>query len=315
MNFNKNPLIKTNQNTNSKTIFEQIQNYLKMIKFSHTIFALPFAGVALVEIIYKYYINESNLNWKIHELMIKIIGILICMISMRSAAMGFNRIVDRRFDALNPRTSQREIPTGKISLKHAIIFVAIFTIIFILSAFMINPLAGYLSPIAILLTFGYSYTKRITYLSHFILGFAIGIVPMAVWIALLNTIEIESFFLSLCLMFYIAGFDILYACQDIDFDQFMKLYSIPAKFGLVKALWIARFSHFISVISLIIFAILSKLNIIFAITIGIIAILFFIEHYLVKDGKMEKIPIAFFNVNSIISTVLFFGLLLDRILL
>lgn len=314
MYFKKNDIIKKNTVKSIKniSIFEQIQNYLKMIKFSHTIFALPFAGIALIEIFYKYFIKESYLNWSLNEAIFKIIGIIICMISMRSAAMGFNRIVDRKFDALNPRTAQREIPSGKISLKHAYIFVLIFTLIFIISAFMINSLAGLLSPIAILVTFGYSYTKRITFFSHFILGFAIGIVPMAVWIALLNKIEIESIFLSLCLMFYIAGFDIIYACQDMDFDQSMKLYSIPAKFGLLKALWIARFSHIVSLVSLIVFAFLSQLNIIFAITIIIIAILFFIEHYLVKDGKTENIPIAFFNINSIISSVLFFGLLLDR---
>ncbi len=296
------------------SLLVQIENYLKMIKFSHTIFALPFAGVALIEIFYKNYIMNNTLKWTMSEIILKIIGILICMISMRSAAMGFNRIVDRKFDALNPRTSQREIPSGKISLKHAYIFVIIFTIIFIISAFLINSLAGFLSPVAILVTFGYSYTKRITFLSHFILGFAIGIVPIAVWIAILNKIEIESVLLSLSLMFYIAGFDIIYACQDINFDQSMKLYSIPAKFGLIKALLIARLSHIISLISLIFFAILSELKIIFAITILIISILFFIEHYLVKDGKTENIPIAFFNINSIISSVLFFGLLLDRII-
>ncbi|GIX42143.1 MAG: 4-hydroxybenzoate octaprenyltransferase [Leptospiraceae bacterium] len=298
----------------NKSLLEIIESYLRMIKFSHSIFALPFAGIAVIEVLYKYYFKHSVLNWTKEELIIKVIGIIICMVSMRSAAMGFNRIVDREFDAKNPRTSQREIPAGKISLSNAKLFVVIFTIIFIISAFIINPLAGYLSPIVVLVTFGYSYTKRITFLCHFILGFAIGIAPIAVWVALLNKIEIVSLFLGASLMFYIAGFDILYACQDIEFDKKTNLYSIPAKFGIKKAMWIARISHFISLIFLIFFSYYSKLNIIFYITVFMVGILFFIEHYLVRGGRIENIPIAFFHINSIISTILFFGLLLDRII-
>ena len=295
-------------------IFSSIESYLRMIKFSHTIFALPFAGIAVVEILYKYYFKNFILNWTLEELILKIIGILLCMISMRSAAMGFNRIVDREFDAKNPRTSNREIPSGKISLKKAKIFVIIFTIIFILSAFLINTLAGFLSPIVVLITFGYSYTKRMTFLCHFILGFAIGLAPSAVWVALLSKIELEALFLSGALMFYIAGFDILYACQDIEFDKKENLYSIPSRFGLNNALWVARISHVLSLIFLILFSDTSNVNRIFYFTIFMVAILFFIEHYLVKGGRIEKIPIAFFNINSIISTILFFGLLLDRMI-
>ncbi len=295
-------------------LFSSIESYLRMIKFSHTIFALPFAGIALVEILYKYYFKNFILNWTLEELILKILGILFCMISMRSAAMGFNRIVDREFDAKNPRTSNREIPSGKISLKKAKIFVVIFTIIFILSAFLINTLAGFLSPIVVLITFGYSYTKRMTFLCHFILGFAIGLAPSAVWVALLSKIDLGALFLSGTLMFYIAGFDILYACQDIEFDKKENLYSIPSRFDLNTALWIARFSHVISLIFLILFSIISNVHSIFYSTIVLVAVLFFIEHYLVRGGRIEKIPIAFFNINSIISTILFFGLLLDRMI-
>jgi 4-hydroxybenzoate polyprenyltransferase len=302
-------------NSKIKTIFLVIKNYLRMIKFSHTIFALPFAGIAVVEILYQNYFKNPILNWTKQETLIKILGILLCMISMRSAAMGFNRIVDREYDAMNPRTSLREIPSGKISLKNAKIFVVLFSIIFILSAFLINPLAGYLSPIAIAITFGYSYTKRITFLCHFILGFAIGIAPIGVWIALLGKIELPAIFLSGALMFYIAGFDILYACQDIEFDKKTNLYSIPSKYGIDKAMWIARISHFISLIFLLLFSYYNQLNVIFNLTILIVAVLFFLEHYIVRGGRIENIPIAFFNINSIISSVLFFGLLLDRFIL
>lgn len=296
-----------------KSIFINIQNYLRMIKFSHSIFALPFAAVAVLEVFYWNYFNSQTLQFLTkEEALIKIIGILICMVSMRSAAMGFNRIVDWKFDKENPRTKNREIPSGKIPLKNAKIFTIIFSIIFILSAFIINPLAGYLSPIAILITFSYSYTKRFTYLCHFILGFAIGIAPIAVWIALTNTISLESILLGLILMFYISGFDILYSIMDIDFDRSKNLYSIPSRFGLVFALWIARISHLFSFLFMIFLGILFQLKSIYFLTVGIIGILYFYEHYLVQKN-LKNIPIAFFNINSIISSVLFFGLLLDRV--
>ncbi len=288
--------------------------YLKMIKFSHTIFALPFAGIALIEIIYKYYLKTKILNWNITELTTKILEIFVCMISLRSAAMGFNRLVDAEFDAKNPRTASREIPTKQISKRSVKIFILLFIIIFVISAFMINPLAGYLSPFVIFITFGYSYTKRFTFSSHYVLGFAIGLAPSAVWIALMNRVEFESLLFSSVLMFYIAGFDILYACMDIEFDKKENLNSIPQRFGLKKALWISRITHLISYLFLILIFFEENLNLIFLATILIVGILLFYEHYLVRGGRIENIPIAFFNVNSIISTILFFGLLLDRLI-
>lgn len=284
-----------------------------MIKFSHSIFALPFAAVAVLEVFYWNYFKSQTLQFlTIKEILIKIIGILICMVSMRSAAMGFNRIVDWKLDKENLRTKNREIPSGKIPLKSAKIFTLVFSIIFIFSAFIINPTAGYLSPIAIFITFGYSYTKRFTYLCHFILGFAIGIAPIAVWIVLTNTISFESILLGLILMFYISGFDILYSIMDIDFDRSKKLYSIPSRFGLNSALWISRISHFFSFLFMILLGIFFQLKAIYFFSVGGIGILYFYEHYIVQKN-LKNIPIAFFNINSIISTVLFFGLLLDRV--
>ncbi|MCS7205365.1 MAG: putative 4-hydroxybenzoate polyprenyltransferase [Leptospiraceae bacterium] len=297
---------------NSHSLMEILQNYLQMIKFSHTIFALPFAGIALVEILYWNYFKENHLQWSLQDTLIKTFGIIMCMITLRSAAMGFNRIVDRKFDALNPRTSNREIPSGKISLNEAYAFVLISSVLFILFAFLINPIAGFLSPIVVFLTFFYSFTKRFTFLCHYILGFAIGLAPMAVSVALLSKIELYTVLLSLALMFYIAGFDILYACQDYEFDQKMNLHSIPVKLGISKALIVARVNHVLSFLFLLGFYFTRSLNLIFLITILIVGFLFFFEHFLVRGGRLEKIPVAFFHVNSVISSVLFFGLLLDR---
>lgn len=295
-----------------KGIYTTIYNYLTMIKFSHTIFALPFAGIVLIEVFYWNYYKESKLSFSTSEIFYKVVGIIICMISLRSAAMGFNRIVDWKYDKENPRTKQREIPTGKISLRNATIFVLLFTLIFVVSAFFINPLAGFLSPLAILITFGYSYTKRFTYLCHYVLGFAIGLAPIAVWIALTNSVVFEAIMISIALMFYISGFDILYSIMDIDFDRKNGLFSIASYFGVSTSLWIARINHLISFLSMVGLGIIFKLNIIYFVSVMLIFILFFIEHYLVQKN-LKNIPIAFFNINSLVSTILFFGLLLDRI--
>ncbi len=295
-----------------KSFYITLQNYLRMIKFSHTIFALPFAGIAVVEVYYWNIDKDSKLFYT-SEIVYKVLGVLVCMVSLRSAAMGFNRIVDWKFDKENPRTKNREIPSGKISLRNASIFVILFSIIFVLSAFLINPLAGILSPIAILITFGYSYTKRFTYLCHYILGFAIGLAPIGVWIALTSSISIEAILISIALWFYIAGFDILYSIMDIEFDQKKDLFSIPSRFGIPISLWIARINHMISFIAMIGLGIMFQFKWIYFIAIVVVLFLFLIEHYLVQKS-LNNIPIAFFHINSFISTILFFGLLFDRIL-
>lgn len=296
-----------------KTLFQQVRNYLRMIKFSHSLFALPFAGVAVIEILYWHFWKHKTVVWSETEIAGKIAGIVICMVSLRSAAMGFNRIVDSEFDKLNPRTAGREIPKGIIKKKNAWIFVIISALIFVASAFLINPLAGYLSPLAVLVTFFYSYTKRFTYLCHFLLGFAIGLAPVAVSIALISSVTLPVILLSLALMFYIAGFDIIYACQDYEFDKAMKLYSLPSKFGIAAALTVAKWSHVLSFLFLVLFAMISQLNLIFYLTVLAVGMLFIYEHYLVRGGNLQNIPFAFFHVNSTISVVLFTGLLLDRL--
>ncbi len=282
-----------------------------MIKFSHTIFALPFAGIAILIALPASGLLEGD-EWGEH-LAWMILKILICMVTLRSAAMGFNRLVDRQIDAANPRTAGREIPAGKISVNAVRVIVAVCCIVFTATAFWINPLCGLLAPVAIALVLGYSYTKRFTYFCHFFLGLAIGIAPIATYIAMLGRIDLAPLLWGAGLLFYIAGFDILYACQDAQFDRQAGLNSVPARFGVERALWIARGAHIVALGAFLAGGYVTGTGWIFVATAGIVAGLFFLEHWLVRPPRLDRIPIAFFHVNASISTVLFAGLLADRI--
>jgi 4-hydroxybenzoate polyprenyltransferase len=288
----------------------QINQYLKMIKFSHSIFALPFALIAFLQSLNgSGLLSDSGIpNSSFYILLLQII---IAMVSLRSAAMGFNRIVDRKIDAENPRTASREIPSGKIALSKAWTFVIISLVIFVADAFWIHNLAGLLSPVAIILALGYSFTKRFTMFAHYVLGLSIGLAPLAAWIAVRSEFNLLSALWTLGLMFYISGFDILYSCQDAEYDKSKNLYSIPSRLGIPAALWIARFGHLLAMIFFVSSAVISGAGLIFYITLIITAILFIIEHLLVRPGKLDRIPIAFFHINAVISMVIFLGLLLD----
>lgn len=288
----------------------ELRKYLSMIKFSHSIFALPFALIAFVEALPGSRFWNSGPQEGFYALLGKVI---LAMVLMRSGAMGFNRIVDRHIDAKNPRTKDREIPAGKVDLKSAWTFTILSLVLFVLVAFWINPLCGFLSPVAMLFTLGYSFSKRFTFLCHFLLGLSIGIAPAGAWIAVRERIELLPVLWSLALMFYIAGFDILYACMDIDFDRSSGIFSIPARFGAARALWVARLSHVISFSSMLYTGILSHSGLFFFLGTAVICGLFIQEHRLVRPGKFEKIPIAFFNINAWVSVVIFSALLLDRI--
>lgn len=285
--------------------FQLINDYGKMVKFSHTIFALPFAGLSLILAL------ESTQHNK--DTILRLIGLIIlCMISARSAAMGFNRYADRDIDALNPRTKNREIPAGKISANAVLFFVILSSIVFIGSCYFINSLSFYLSFPALFLILFYSLSKRFTFFCHYILGLAIGIAPTGAWVALTDTISILPLLWSFGLMLHIAGFDLLYASQDVDFDRANHLHSIPARFGITKAFWIARITHVFS-FSLFVYAgFYAQLSWIYFTFLGIVGILFIIEHYLARPDDLSRIPIAFFNVNAAISIVLFLGTLIDR---
>lgn len=275
--------------------------YFRMIKFSHSIFALPFAFTAAL-------LAASGIPSPY-----QIFWITIAMVSARSSAMGFNRIIDRNIDALNPRTSKREIPSGKIKLKEAWIFVLISLCIFIFSAYKLNPLCFKLSPIAIFFLFFYSYTKRFTWLSHIVLGITISAAPLGAWIAIKGYFDLEIIPLSLAVVFWLAGFDILYALQDLDFDKGHGLYSIPQRFGIKKALFLSRIFHFITWSLLVLTGVIFGLNFAYWIGLFIISILLIYEHRLVKPNDLSRLDIAFFNMNGYISLTIFFFTLVSFI--
>lgn len=286
-----------------QNLMSQIRTYGQMIKFSHTIFALPFA------------LSAVAMAWEHHSPSVwHFFWIVVAMVGARSAAMGFNRIVDAKIDAKNERTAIREIPSGKLSQGQSMIFVAGASALFIFSAAMLSKLCLILSvPVLILLLF-YSYTKRFTRFCHIYLGFAISLAPAGAWVAIAGNISWSVVFLSLALMSYIAGFDILYACQDIDFDKEEGLYSIPAKMGPDKAMKISLALHLLFIIFLCIMCITFSMHPVFWLFILLIAGLLVIEHRLVRPDDLSNINIAFFHMNSIISVVLFVGVLIQGVL-
>ncbi|MCR9142028.1 MAG: putative 4-hydroxybenzoate polyprenyltransferase [bacterium] len=291
------------------SVLNSISNYLRMIKFSHTLFALPLAGIAFVQALpYTDLIQSGAPTPAFFWMLLKLV---VAMAALRSAAMGFNRLVDRDIDGRNPRTANREIPSGAISVASAWGFVIASLAIFFAVAFWINPLCALLSPVAVFVVLGYSYTKRFTFLCHFFLGMAIGIAPTAVWIAMLERLDALPLFWSAGLMFYIAGFDILYACQDHEFDRSAGLHSVPARFGVTNALFLARACHLIALSLFAAAGLEAGCGAVFFAAIAIVAILFVIEHRLVRPGKLEQIPIAFFHINASISMILLAGVLID----
>jgi len=277
---------------------KKIVIYGEMIKFSHTIFALPFALSAVV------------MAWESHLPSVwDLIWILTAMVGARSAAMGFNRIVDADIDLKNRRTAKREIPSGMLSKKESILFVALSSIVFIFSAAMLSRLCLVLSfPVLFFLLF-YSYTKRFTKYCHIFLGFAISLAPVGAWVAIAGNLSWSIVFLSLALMTYIAGFDILYSCQDIEFDQREGLFSLPAKIGPKKAMHISSLLHVSTFVFLFIMYVSFGMHPVFLLFLGVIGILLVAEHRFVKPDNLKHIDIAFFHINSIISVLLFIGVL------
>lgn len=268
-----------------------------MIRFSHTVFALPFALAALAVIAARHS-EKVALTWQ------KGVLVVVAFTAMRSFAMAVNRYADRKIDALNPRTAQREIPAGILSPRTVLLFALATLVTLVVCAWLLSPLAGYLALPAAVLVATYSIAKRFTALCHFWLGLAIGMAPSAVYIALLQQVFPEALLMSAALAFYIAGFDILYALQDREFDRKAGLYSIPARYGEQTALWISRLSHVLSLVM--IFFVLQQIGVSSSGIAGLclLGALLALEHWLVGKAdaiRYEKIPIAFFNVNSVFS--------------
>lgn len=265
-----------------------------MIKFEHTLFALPFAFLGAV-MAAEGLPTVSQILW-----------ITVAMFGARSAAMTFNRIIDRKFDAANPRTANRELPSGKLSVSFAWAFFFASVALFEVAAYMLNWLTFALSPVALLSVLGYSYAKRFTSLAHLILGWSLAISPTAAWIAVRGAIDSEvPLLLSLLVMMWTAGFDVLYACQDFEYDKRAGLRSIPARFGIKGAMTIARVFHVQAFIVLMFLYLVTDLG--WLALLGVIAVgaLMIYQHTLVKPNDLSKMNAAFFTTNAFVSVILF----------
>jgi 4-hydroxybenzoate polyprenyltransferase len=288
------------QNLKSK-----ILDYGRLIRFSHTIFALPFAFASVALASAQHPITLRSLLW-----------ILVAMVGARSAAMGFNRLADRKFDALNPRTQSWELPQGNVKVPEAVVLTATASMIFIYAAYQLNFLCFVLSPAALAIVFFYSLTKRFTWTSHLFLGLALSLAPIGSWLAIAGAAS--SFqdlatpgLLGLAVLFWLAGFDIIYALQDRDFDKAVGLYSIPARFGVARALWLSRFFHLLTAVFLATVGIAAKMGIIYWAGFAAVSAVLYWEHRIVRPDDLSRINKAFFDLNAYVSVAYFFTTLGD----
>jgi 4-hydroxybenzoate polyprenyltransferase len=284
-------------------MLKKIAILLEMIKFEHTVFALPFALASAV-VAALGIPAWSTIGW-----------IILAMVGARSSAMGFNRIADWKIDALNPRTQNRAIPAGLVTLVEAWTLVIASAVLFILASAMLNLLALELSPVALVLIFGYSYAKRFTSASHLILGLCLAIAPIGAWIAVRGTIEVPPLILGLAVMLWTAGFDILYSLQDVGFDRKEKLFSIPARFGETTALLMARSAHVLTAALLIGFGFSSSLGSVYFVGVTLVMCALVYEHRLVHPGDFSRINSAFFTMNGIVSIIFAIFTLADVLIL
>lgn len=282
-------------------VWQRTRIILEMIKFEHTIFMLPFALTAAV--------IAGHTSWP--SFWGRLPWILVAMVGARSAAMAFNRIVDRRFDALNPRTANRALPAGLLTVPQVTLFTVISSALLVWAAAMLNPLALALSPIALAVVFFYSYTKRFTSLSHLALGIALAIAPVGAWIAITGRIDPPALWLAGAVVCWLFGFDILYAMQDAEFDRANGLHSIPARFGNARALAFSRIAHVVMIGLLAMAGYSAGLGTIYYIGVAAVAVLIAYEQSLVKSDDLSKLNLAFFTLNGYISVGFFLMTLLD----
>lgn len=279
----------------------RVRTILEMIKFEHSVFALPFAltGALLAA-------RATQHGWPAWQ---QVLWIVVAMVAARSAAMTINRIVDLRYDRENPRTRQRALATGALSVSFAWIFTIVAIAVFFVAAWRLNPLALKLAPLALAILFFYSFTKRFTNWSHLFLGFALGISPAAAWIAITGSLDWRMLILCAAVTLWVGGFDVLYACQDVEYDRSAELFSVPKRFGVANALWIARVMHVGVVVLLSWLALSFGLPWLAWVGVAVVAALLGYEHSLVKADDLSKLDAAFFTVNGYISMLflLFWG--------
>jgi 4-hydroxybenzoate polyprenyltransferase len=278
---------------------KKLRIFLEMIKFEHTIFALPFAYLGMI----LAWGSWEAANWW------DFIWISVAMASARTAAMSLNRYIDRQVDVGNPRTANRPIQTGAIEANRVLIFAILSLVVLGISAWLLDPLALYLFPGALLFLVGYAYTKRFTWLCHYVLGFTDGLAPLGGWVAVRGSVftadDLPAWLLLLAVTLWIGGFDVIYACQDVEFDNEKGLHSIPARFGIQRGLLISTISHVLTVAVLVVLGLVVSLGWVYWLGVTAVAALLIYEHSLVNPQDLSKLGIAFFNVNGYISVTIF----------
>jgi 4-hydroxybenzoate polyprenyltransferase len=279
-------------------MFRKIALTLEMIKFEHSIFALPFA------------LTGALLAWRASDferqgLLFKLGWIVVCMVAARSVAMAFNRVLDADIDARNPRTAARHLPAGKLTARFAWGFIILWSLVFIFAASELNPLCRLLAPVALAIVMFYSFTKRFTAFSHLVLGFSLGIAPAAAWIAMRGSLDPRILWLTAAVTLWTAGFDMIYACQDYAFDVHSGLHSVPQRFGIAGALWISRAMHVGMLVCLIVLVRVFALGPIAMTGVAAVAGLLLWEHRLVRADDLSRIDAAFFTMNGYVSVIFF----------
>ena len=286
------------------TAIDRVLTYGRMIKFSHSVFALPFALTGALLASLRASVTGHHVLW-----------IVVAMVGARSAAMGFNRLVDRRIDAANPRTRNRELPSGVISVPAVAAFIALSSATLVFASYKLNPLCLALSPVALVIIFLYSFTKRFTWASHAFLGLALSVAPIGAWIAVRGTLDPVVLLLGAAVLAWVAGFDIIYACQDYEFDVQSGLRSIPQRLGLRRALIVARLLHLVAFGLLLALKFLFDLNGLYLAGVLLVGAILVYEHRLVRHDDLSRVNAAFATMNGILSVTYFVFTLGDVLIL
>ncbi len=287
----------------TRGLIARIRTTLEMIKFEHSVFALPFALTGA------FLALRGWPSWR------QLLWIVVAMVGARSAAMTFNRIVDLKFDRLNPRTKGRALVSGRLTKAFAVGFTLVSCALFVMAAWQLNPLAFRLSPTALAVLLGYSYTKRFTWCSHLVLGVCLGMAPIAAWIALRGDVKLPIVLLGLAVACWVAGFDLIYSCQDVEIDRQIGLRSFPGRFGVAAALYLSMALHAIMLALLVEVARLSHLGWIAYAGLGAVAGLLFYEHSLVRPSDLSRVNAAFFTINGYVSLLFFVTWAVDLLVL
>lgn len=280
----------------------KVKSYLSLIKFSHTIFAMPFAMIGFfLGILVNESITDST-PWYL-KYGYKLVLVILCMVFARSAAMAFNRYLDRSFDAKNPRTAVREIPAGLVSANNTLVFTIVSCALFLITCLSINKLCFFLSPVALLVVLGYSYTKRFTPLCHLVLGLGLSLAPIGAYLAVTGLFALLPILFSLAVIFWVSGFDIIYALQDEEFDKSQKLYSIPAWLGKAKGLRVSELLHLLCAAAIVTAGIYGHFSWLYWTGVALFVGMLIYQHSIVRPNDLRKVNVAFMTANGIASVV------------